>query len=274
MQPGRLRRAGQGHQDRRQPPAQHHQRLHLRQGARLRRPRLRRRPARLSADPDRPEGQGPVPPRLVERSARRHRQPHRGGPDAQRRRGDPALLLRRLERPADAGSRRRAVLPPARGVAPGPHRVRRADRGRGPGALRQDVGRRLPGLPRRPPDRALGREPVGVRHSSGAVHPRGAAQGRHAHRRRSAAHGPRQAGRPAHRRCARAPTCRSRSRCTATCSSTGSPTRRSCATTRPASPNCAPRPSRGPSPAPPPSPVSIPRRSSSSRASTRRCRRP
>ena len=225
------------------------------------------------ADPHRPQGQGPVPPRVVERGARRHRQPHRRGAHAQRRRGDPPLLLRRLERPADAGSRRRALLPPPRRVAAGAHGVRRADRRRRARPLRQDVRRRLRGLPRRAADRAVGRQSVGVRHPSRALRARGAAQGRDADRRRSAAHGARASRPTCTSRCGRAPTCRSRSPCTASCSRTGSPTRRSCAITRPASPSCAPPPRRGRSPAPPPSPASSRRRSSSSPASTPRRRR-
>ena len=191
--------AGKGHEDRRQPPARHHQRLHLRQGPRLRRAPLRQRPAAVPADPHRPQGQGPVPPGVVERGARRHRQPHRRGPHAQRRRSDPPLLLRRVERPADAGSRRRALLPAPRRVAPGAHGVRRADRRRRARPLRQDVRRRLRGLPRRAADRAVGRQSVGIRHPSGPLRARGAAQGRDADRRRSAADRAREAGRPAHR---------------------------------------------------------------------------
>ena len=111
-----------------------------------------------------PKGKGQFRARLVGRSARRHRQPDRRGADAERRRSDPALLLRRLERPAHAGLGRRALLPPARRLAARAHGVRRADGRGGARPLRQDVRRRLRGLPRRAPDRGVGRQSVGVGH--------------------------------------------------------------------------------------------------------------
>ena len=103
-----------------------------------------------------------------------------------------------------------------RHVAARAHGVRRADRRRQHGALRQDGRRHLRGLPARAADRPLGRQPVGVGHSPRPVH--------QAKRRSAGAQlvviDPRttslaQAGRPAPRACGPAPTCRSRSRCTA-----------------------------------------------------------
>ena len=60
---------------------------------------------------------------------------------------DPALLVRRLERAADAGHERRHALSPARRIAPGAHGLRRADRRRQPGDVRQDAVGHLRGLP-------------------------------------------------------------------------------------------------------------------------------
>ena len=53
-----------------------------------------------------------------------------GDPRRRRRRSDPALLLRRLERPADAGHQRRAAVPRVRHVAARAHGLRGADRRR------------------------------------------------------------------------------------------------------------------------------------------------
>ena len=83
------------------------------------------------------------------------------------------VLLWRVERPADAGRHRPALLPPAGRLAPAADAVRGADRGSQHGALRQDAVGRLPGLPACQAAGVLGHEPRGVRHSRGAVHPRG-----------------------------------------------------------------------------------------------------
>src|ERR1700676_3417438 len=58
-------------------------------------------------------------------------------------------------------------------------------RGGPPGALREDAVGHLPGLSRRRADRALGREPVGLGHSSRAVRARGAEAWRQPRGRRS-----------------------------------------------------------------------------------------
>ena len=81
------------------------------------------------------------------------------------RRVDPAVLLRRLERPAHAGQPRRAAVAPLRHVASGAHGVRGADRRRQHGALRQDAVGHLSGLSGRRADHPVGRQPVGVGHS-------------------------------------------------------------------------------------------------------------
>ena len=185
----------------------------------------------IPADPHRPEGQGRVPPGVVERGARRHRQPHRRGAHAQRRRGDPALLLRRLERPAHAGRRRRTLLPAPWRLAPGAHGLRGADRRR-----RAGLYGRCPASPTRTTRRAL-IVLWGVNPSASGIHlvptARGAARGREAGRRRSAADPARQAGRPAPRGPAGHRPAR-RARLHRSCSRTASPTRRSSPTTRPA----------------------------------------
>ena len=104
----------------------------------------------------------------VGRSAGAHRRAYPRGARALGRRVDPALLLRRVERPADAGHERRHAVPPARRVAAGAHRVRGADRRRQRGALRQDGVGHLPGLPRRALIVVWGVQSVGVGHPPGA----------------------------------------------------------------------------------------------------------
>ena len=118
------------------------------------------------------------------------------GPEPQRGRGDPAVLLRRLERLPLAGHDGRAALPPARRVAAGAHGLRRAF-GRGQRrSLRQDDRNRVSGLRGRAPHRALGREPVRFRDPSRPVHPGGAEEGRPARGRGSAPDAPRRARGP------------------------------------------------------------------------------
>ena len=89
------------------------------------------------------------------------------------------LSLRRLQRFPDAGLDRRDVLPPPRCLTAAAHRVRRADRRRQPGPLREDDLGQLPGLPGRAAHRDVGREPVDVRHPPDAV-PEGRARPRRA----------------------------------------------------------------------------------------------
>ena len=165
---------------------------------------------------------------------------------AEARRGiDPALFVRRLERPADPGQPRRAAVAPVRHVAPGADGLRGADRRGQPGALRQDAVGHLPGLSGGAADHSVGREPVGLRHPSHSVRPRGAEARREAGRDRSAHHARWRARPTCISRSGPAPTSRSRWRSTAICSRTASPTTRSCASTRPAPTRCASAPSRG-----------------------------
>ena len=114
------------------------------------------------------------------------------------RRGDPAVLLRRLERLPHPGHDRRprssaASAPRAWRARSAPRRpARAADR-----PLRQDAGRRARRLRARAADRALGRQPVGSGHPPrAATSQRRAAARRAARGRRSAAHAARRAGRP------------------------------------------------------------------------------
>ena len=79
-------------------------------------------------------------------------------------RGDPAVLVRRLERAAHAGHQRCRAVARVRHVAPRAHGLRGADRRGQPGPLWQDARRHLPGLRARAADRPLGREPVDVGH--------------------------------------------------------------------------------------------------------------
>ena len=99
---------------------------------------------------------------------------------------DPAVLLWRIERPADPGQHRRAALAPSRHLAPGAHGLRGADRRRQHGAVRQDAVGHLPGLPGSEADHSLGREPVRVGHPPHAVRARGAEARRQARRDRPA----------------------------------------------------------------------------------------
>ena len=135
-----------------------------------------------------------------------------------------------------------------RHVAPGAHALRGADRRRQHGALRQDAVGHLPGLSRGHADRPLGRQSVGVRHSPGAVRPRGAEARRQARRRRPADDAAGAVGRRAPGGPARAPTSPSRWPSTGICSThgfadDGVPR----ASTRAAPTGCASAPSRGPS---------------------------
>ena len=141
-------------------------------------------------------------------------------------------LLRRLERPADAGHHRRAAVPAPRHVAAGAHGVRGADRRGQHGALRQDAVGHLSGLSRGDADRPVGREPVRVGHSPRA---------RTCARRRSAARSSsssirgrrRSRGRPIFiSRSGPAPTSPSRWRSIAICSRTASPIEAFLASTR------------------------------------------
>ena len=143
---------------------------------------------------DGPKGQGRVQARRLGTGARRRRRQDAGDPRTLGSRGRPALLVRRLERPGHAGHRRRAALPPLRRQPAGAHRLRRTDDGRHQRTLRPDAGRRLCRLPARAPHHGVGRQPVRVRHPSGAAHTRGDERRRRAGRHRSAPHRARQTG--------------------------------------------------------------------------------
>ena len=154
--------------------------------------------------------------------------------DTTRRRGDPAVLLRRLERPADAGHERRGALPRLRRRRA--WRARSAPRPTGAanlGALRQDAGVTYDDYVHARLIVLWGVNPVGVRHPPRAVSSRKPA-GRGAKlvvvdpRATSLA---RQADLHLAPQ-ARAPICRSRWRCIDTCSRTATPTRRSSPSTR------------------------------------------
>ena len=214
-----------------------------------------------------------VRPRHLGRGARSDRDAHGRDPRQQGRRSDPALLLRRIERAADAGHQRRGAVPRVRHLAPGAHGLRRADRRGQPGALRQDGRRHLSGLPARAPDHSLGREPRGLGHSSRSLSARSAEGRRTAGRHRPAGdiagtaggHPPGRA--PGHRSPGRA------RHCIATSSRRGTPIRRSSPSTRPAPTGCGRAPPNGRSSGRPTSPASTPRISAVSRSSTSRLRR-
>ena len=88
------------------------------------------------------------------------------------------------------------LLPPARRVASAAHGVRRADRRRQSGPLRQDAVGQLPGLSRGAADRRVGREPGDIRHPPDAVPEGGPRARREARRHRSARDDAGAAGRP------------------------------------------------------------------------------
>ncbi len=114
-------------------------------------------------------------------------------------RSHPAVLLRRLERPAHAGYAGRGFVQAARHVPSGAHGVRGADGDRGTGDVRKDAVRHLPGLPGRAAHHSLGRQPFDLGHSPRTVRPAGAEAGRPAHRHRSACDAARASGRSPHR---------------------------------------------------------------------------
>ena len=128
----------------------------------------------LPGHPQGPQGRRPVRARDVGRGAGARRRAHARREGRVWRRVDPALLVRRIERPADAGQPGRDAVAPVRHVASGAHALRGADRRGQHGALRQDAVGHLSGLSRGAADRPLGRQPVDLRHSSRPVRARGA----------------------------------------------------------------------------------------------------
>ena len=186
---------------------------------------------------------------------------------------DSALLLRRFERPDDARQLRRDAVAPIRHVASRAHCVRGTDRRREHRALRQDAVRHLPGLPRSEADRAVGREPDRVGHSSDPVRPRSAEARGQARCDRPAKHAARAFRGYSSRHQARHRRRRRPRRSIGTFSRTVTPTMRSFASIRSAGNSCGSAPNRGRSSAPPRPRASTRRRSSGLRPCTRRARR-
>ena len=104
------------------------ERLHLREGAEVRRARLRPRSPALSGGPQRAEGRRQIQAGHVGRSARADCRADARGQSQMGRRIDPAVFVRRLERPAHAGQSRRQALAAIGNVAARAHVVRGADR--------------------------------------------------------------------------------------------------------------------------------------------------
>ena len=157
-------------------------RLHLRQGAAAPGASLRPRPDAHSDSVawERKET-ARFEPHLLGRGPRSRGDEAGRDPRPLRRRSDPALLLRRLERPAVTGHDRRPALPPARRLAPRAHGLRRGDRARRPiGLYGKMEGVAYPGLRHAAPDRRLGRQSLGVRHPPRAADPGGARRRRQA----------------------------------------------------------------------------------------------
>ena len=124
-----------------------HRRVHLREGPPVSRTRLRSRSPPVSGDSQGTQRASPLRAGVVGRSPGTRRREADGGEAQMGRRSDPALLLRRLERVADAGHERRHVVQAARRVASCANRVRRADRRRQPGDVRQDAVDHLADFP-------------------------------------------------------------------------------------------------------------------------------
>ena len=227
LQPRRVGREGTAHPHRRLPPAGGDGRLHLQQGAPLRGPRLRRRPAPAPGAAPRGPGRGALPGRELGRGPRRRGDPDTGGPGARRRRGDPPGLVRRVERPRHTGHGRRRALPPARRRAARAHGLRRPDHDRRRRPLRPDARRHLRRLRAREAHHRLGRQPVDHRHPPRAARAGGGEGRRGAGGRRPPPHAAGRAGRHPPRRPPRLRRRGPRSRCTASSSRRDSPTTRS-----------------------------------------------
>ena len=167
LQPRRHRAARQGRHHRRIAQEPGHRRLHLREGAAVRRARLRARSAALSGGPQRAARATGKFKRVSWDEAL---EPDRRSDASRRRREvgrriDPAVLVRRLERPADAGQPRRARC--GGGSAPRGWRARSARRRPARPTWRSTARcRRSPTrtIPEAAADRPVGRQPVGVRH--------------------------------------------------------------------------------------------------------------
>ena len=157
----------------------------------------------LPGAPRRRQGRGRVRPHRLGRSARSVDDAHPSSRERSGGEAHPAALLRRLERTLLAGRRRRPVVRAHRRVAPGAHGVRRRHRRGRDRALRQDARRRAGGLSRRRAHRAVGREPVGLRHPSGPDPRPGARARRSTGGGRSTAHAARRQGRSPSRGAAR-----------------------------------------------------------------------
>ena len=177
--------ARQARRDRRVAQERRHRRVHLRESPEVRRPRVWTRSPAAPGSAERAEGRGPIRTRDLGRGDGDHRRAHAGREGGARRRVDPAVFVRRVERSPDAGQFRRAAVAAVRHIASGANAVRGADRRRQHGALRQDAVGHLPGLSRGRADHPVGRQPVVIGHPSHPVRSRGTAARREARRRRS-----------------------------------------------------------------------------------------
>ena len=222
-------------EDRRLAAAFADQRLHLRQGARVRGSRLRRAPPALPRRPQaapraRASSRACPGTRRSDRIARANATTSSAGAG---RRSDPAVLLRRLERPAHAGHQRRPSSSAA--SAPRASRARSAPRRPAPPRMAlygKMAGVSYRGLSRGEADRALGREPDRPRASTSCpscarrsdAAPRWWSSIRDARRSPSTPTSISRSG--------PAPTSPSRSRCIGICSRTGAADTRSSPSTR------------------------------------------
>ena len=196
----RRRRGRPRRPHRRQPREPRHRRLHLRQGPRASPSTSTARSACLTRRAPRRKGEGRFERDLLGRGARPRRGAASGDARAARRRGDPALLLRRLERLAHPGHDRRPPLPPARRVAARAHGLRGARRGAPPRGL---YGK-MAGVAYEDYEHARLIVIWGVNPSASGIHlvplhPRGAEARGAARRDRPAAHAARPARRPSPR---------------------------------------------------------------------------
>src|SRR5439155_22945393 len=120
-------------------------RLQLREGAEVRSARLRPGPDSLSGGAQRTQGRRTLQAPSVGRSARARRLEIQEREGRARRRIDPAVLLRWIERTADAGQHRRTAVAALRHIEAGAHGLRRADRRGQYGPLPQYAVDRLSG---------------------------------------------------------------------------------------------------------------------------------
>ena len=221
MQSVRYGQQRPGRRDRRLDAERPDWRLHLCEGSQVRRPRVRRGTSAVSGRADRAERTGPIPARHVGRGDRARRHAHARCTRALGRRGDPPVLLRRIERPPDAGHARRDPVSQVRHITARAHGMRGTHGRRGAGTLRKDAVGHLRGLSGRAPHHSVGRQPLDIGHPPRPLRARGSEVRRASHRDRPAVDAAGAPGRSPSRAAGPAPMWRLRSRFIAISSKNG-----------------------------------------------------